>query len=97
MVGRIAAARQMAPVPTGTANGDWQEFCHAAQSAHGGSRPSPQRVGKAPRPGGRGGTVDATDLKSVFRMEVWVRVPPPAPRLQHGRRPLRLEAVSPLQ
>src|SRR6185503_20709080 len=28
---------------------------------------------------GRGGTVDATDLKSVGRKPVWVRFPPPAP------------------
>ncbi len=30
---------------------------------------------------GRGGMVDAADLKSVFRKGVGVRVPPPAPNL----------------
>ena len=29
---------------------------------------------------GRGGTVDAADLKSASRMRVWVRFPPPAPQ-----------------
>ena len=29
--------------------------------------------------GPSGGMADATDLKSVFRKEVWVRIPPRAP------------------
>jgi hypothetical protein len=42
---------------------------------------------------GRGGMVDATDLKSVFRKEVRVRVPPPAPGFTVRVKPaLRSEA-----
>ena len=33
--------------------------------------------------------VDATDLKSVFRKEVRVRVPPPAPKCEPGQCPMR--------
>ena len=45
---------------------------------------------------GRGGMVDATDLKSVVRKGVRVRVPPPAPRLLYGSRPMRPGAGGPL-
>lgn len=41
---------------------------------------APARRGvDSPTASGRGGTVDAADLKSAFRKEVWVRFPPPAP------------------
>ena len=48
----------------------------------GGSSPS----GQANLVGERGGTVDATDLKSVIQLGVWVRIPPLAPNGHNRRR-----------